>query len=236
MNMAEWLEANTVGTTIEGNASCLGACAIAFMGGSQFVDTEYPEGFSQRTLHLGGKLGFNAPYLTATDKTGRDAGETYSSALQLVARMMALGSDGEGGYFPEHLMLKLLAAGPGKYYMIDDIIKAQKFNIDLLGAPKAKWTVRALCNACIVRNERRASVDACDKPVATTMVGKDIVQTTFYGFSGEGSYYCSTRLSKKTGEAWIASEQGEDEISSAKDEDFKLLTDEDALPVGFKDN
>jgi hypothetical protein len=118
--------------------------------------------------------------------------------------------------------------------MIDDTIKANEFNINLIGAPKATWTTQALCNACVVRNKRQAAANACEAPVASKTIGVDVTEMTFHGF-GDGAYaYCSTRLSSKTGEASIAPTQYE--ASSAKDDDFVPLFDEDALPVSLHDD
>ncbi len=232
--IAEWLAGRNVTTIIGNGASCYSACAIAFMGGSEWEQIY----LSKRKLHLGGRLGFHAPYLIALSKTysGSELQATYAEGLQAVARMMKLGSDmGEDGFIPERVMLKLLAAGPRDLYMVDDVIKARELNIELIGVPKAKWTTAALCNACVVRNERRARTDACEQPIASAMISKDVTQTTFFGFAGEGSYYCSVRLSNKTGQASIAATIGEEEISR-KDLEFTPLDDEDALPVSLKDD
>jgi hypothetical protein len=234
LSIAEWVAGRNVTTVIASGASCYSACAIAFMGGSEWEEIYLPK----RKLHVGGHLGFHAPYLIAIGKTysGPELEATYSSGLQAVARMMKLGAEmGEDGFIPERVMLKLLAAGPSELYMVDDVIKARELGIELIGVPKAKWTTAALCNACVVRNERRARSDACDKPVASTMAEKDVVQTTFFGFAGEGSYYCSVRLSRKTGMASIAATIIENEISQ-KDLKFTPLGDEDALPVQLKED
>lgn len=184
--IAEWLTGKNVTTVIDNGALCYSACAIAFMGGS-----EWEEIYSaKRKLHVGGRLVFHAPYLIALSKTysGRDLEATYSEGLQAVARMMKLGADmGEDGLIPERVMLKLLAAGPSELYMVDDITKARELGIELIGVPKARWTTAALCNACVVRNDRRARTDACEQPVASTAISKDVTQTTFYGFAGEGA-------------------------------------------------
>ncbi|MGR9276228.1 hypothetical protein ACU8KI_16630 [Rhizobium leguminosarum] len=232
--IAEWLAGRNVTTIIGNGASCYSACAIAFMGGSEWEQIY----LSKRKLQVGGRLGFHAPYLIALSKTysGSELQATYAEGLQAVARMMKLGSDmGEDGFIPERVMLKLLAAGPRDLYMVDDVIKARELNIELIGVPKAKWTTAALCNACVVRNERRARTDACEQPIASAMISKDVTQTTFFGFAGEGSYYCSVRLSNKAGQASIAATIGEEEISR-KDLEFTPLDDEDALPVSLKDD
>jgi hypothetical protein len=203
------------------------------MGGSDWEEIYAP----RRKLHVGGRLGFHAPYLIALSKTysGPDLEATYSAGLQAVARMMKLGADmGEDGFIPERVMLKLLAAGPSELYLVDDVIKARELGIELIGVAKARWTTAALCNACVVRNERRARTDACEQPVASTAISKDITQTTFYGFAGEGAYYCAVRLSKKTGKATIAATIDEDEMSR-DDTKFIPLDDDDAMPVGLQE-
>jgi hypothetical protein len=232
--IAEWLAGRNITTVVGSGSVCYSACAIAFMGGSDWEQIYLPK----RKLHLGGKLGFHAPYLIAFSKTysGAELEATYSDGLQAVARMIKLGAEmGEPGFLPERVMLKLLAAGPSELYLVDDVVKGKELHIELLGVPKAKWTTAALCNACVVRNERRARVDACDQPVSSTMISKDIVQTSFYGFAGEGSYYCAVRLSKKTGAATIAATIGEDELSR-KDLEFRPLGNEDALPVSLQED
>ncbi|WP_146260213.1 hypothetical protein [Rhizobium tubonense] len=234
LSIAEWLAGRNVTTVIANGASCYSACAITFMGGSEWEEIYLPK----RKLHVGGRLGFHAPYLIAIGKTysGLELEATYSSGLQAVARMIKLGAQmGEVGFIPERVMLKLLAAGPNDLYMVDDVIKTRELGIELIGEPKATWTTAALCNACVVRNERRARSDACDHPIASTMAERDVVQTTFFGFAGEGSYYCSVRLNRKTGRASIAATLTENKISE-KGLKFAPLEDEDALPVGLKED
>ncbi|UIJ85275.1 hypothetical protein LZK77_16285 [Rhizobium leguminosarum] len=220
--IAEWLAGRNIATVVGNGALCYSACAIAFMGGSDWEQIYLPK----RKLHIGGKLGFHAPYLIALNKTysGAELEATYSDGFQAVARMMELGAGmGEIGFIPERVMLKLLAAGPRDLYVIDDVIKAKALSIELIGVPKAKWTAASLCNACIVRNERRARIDACDQPVSSAAISKDVVQTSFFGFAGEGSYYCAVRLSKKTGKASIAATLGEDDSPMRIWSSFRLM-------------
>ena len=89
--IAEWLTGKNVTTVIDDGASCYSACAIAFMGGSEWEEIYT----ARRKLHVNGRLGFHAPYLIALSKTysGPDLEATYSEGLQAVARMMKLGAD-----------------------------------------------------------------------------------------------------------------------------------------------
>jgi hypothetical protein len=238
LKMAEYLDGKGLTTVVQSNASCYGACAIAFMGGSVFEDDHtYP----RRALHLGGKLGFNASYLTEGDKIGRNPKQIYADGQRFVARMMMLGADMNDGVFSENIMLNILSKGENDYYMIDNVIKTRSLGIFLADVPKAKWTTQTLCYACVVAYMGAPSENGCGD-ADTIKLSKDVTQVAFADFTVSGFpddpaeeqvFHCVTRFSSKTGEAWIAPKEAD--LSLVKDEDFKPLRDEDALPVTFKD-
>lgn len=65
IEIADFLHENGMATAIPEGATCLSACAIAFLGGSQFSDS--PDPIPHRLLHVGGRLGVHAPSLAVPD-------------------------------------------------------------------------------------------------------------------------------------------------------------------------
>jgi len=106
MRMGRVLRRFGVGTLIRAGDRCLSACALAFLGGA----TPGPEGaVANRSLEIGGQLGFHAFYATR-DPGARDAatsrarGVTEGRAMSavIIAYVIDMGVD------PEHVLRALI--------------------------------------------------------------------------------------------------------------------------------
>ncbi|MBZ0229993.1 MAG: hypothetical protein K8F58_16295, partial [Bauldia sp.] len=220
-------------TIIESYSNCLSACAIVFAAGSDWEDGVV---LPNRKMHYSATLGFHAPFVTlpGSQYSAEQAEKLFSAGLRAVARMMTLGDQGDGtGVIPNRVILELLKRGPGELYMVDTPLKADELGIDLLGVPKARWSKRKACNACLIKNQGRAVNDACDAmndaPITLRRTGD--VSLIFDGFGGEGAYQCIVKL-RGDGvgrvEADIVPLATEDEFP-LRDYEFLSLTDQDAL-------
>lgn len=195
LDIAEWLVSRNIETVLVADAKCYSACALIFMGGSDWEEIFLP----RRRMDLSAKLGFHAPYLVLPDVnfTSQDIGQAYGIGLRAVARMMKLGEDRGGeGFIANKVILELLSRGPSELYYVDNILKANELGIALDGVPKSMWTERDGCNACIVKNEGRAVEGVCEHRAAVSKIGKSTTQFIFDGFAGEGAYSCAIRTER----------------------------------------
>jgi len=63
--LADFFRDMKIATYVEADASCLSACALAFLGGSGFWPTGGIGTYVDRRLAPGGRLGFHSPYFSA---------------------------------------------------------------------------------------------------------------------------------------------------------------------------
>ncbi|MBE1706729.1 MULTISPECIES: hypothetical protein [Mesorhizobium] len=195
LDIAEWLVSRDIETVLVADAKCYSACALIFMGGSDWEEIYLP----RRRMHVSAKLGFHAPYLVLprANFTSEDITSAYAIGLRAVARMMKLGEDRGGeGFIANRVILELLSKGPSELYYVDNVLKANELGIALDGVQKPMWTERDACNACIVKNEGRAVEGVCEQPATASKIGKSTTQFVFNGFAGEGAYSCAVRTEK----------------------------------------
>jgi hypothetical protein len=232
LDIAEWLASRNIETVLTAEANCYSACAIIFMGGSDWEEIYLP----RRRMHLSAKLGFHAPYLSLpkANFTAEDITVAYAIGLRAVARMMKLGEDRGGeGFIPNRVILELLSKGPSDFYYVDNVLKANELDITLDGVPKPMWTEREACNACIVKNEGRAVEGVCEQLATASKISRSTTQFVFVGFAGEGAYSCAVRkqehndttVSAKIVQTFVPGE----ELGSAM-LPFVELADSDSLP------
>lgn len=118
------------GTALPEGASCLSACALAFMGGSWF----HPEGESRvpnRVMHPTATLGFHAPMLRVSERqyTAANVGEAYALALDSLSEIIRRRAE-EEFVFAESLFVNMLAfSGEENFYYIDTVGKAARNQI-----------------------------------------------------------------------------------------------------------
>jgi hypothetical protein len=232
LNIAEHVVETQITTVLDKGASCFSACAMIFAAGS---DGEEGLVFPKRKMHVSARLGFHAPYMEPPNKvyTPESVKTAYSFGLESVGRMISLGHDiGGKGLIPNNVILELLKKGPDQLYVVDTVLRAKELQIQLLGVKKQEWTPRQACNAAMNTSEGAFAVDAC-KDAGTAQpkpVSPGVVQYSFYGFGGEGSYNRVVRIKRDRNGRVLASISGfvvDEEIPSVKK--FTPLIDEDAL-------
>lgn len=234
LDIADYLLGRNVETVLDEGAWCMSSCAIVFMAGSEWEEIYLPK----RRMHWTAKLGFHAPYLLPPNQsyTQTELSVAYALGLRSVARMMTLGSDGDGeteGFIPNRVIQELLKKGPDEAYLIDNAMKAGELAIDLVGVPNATWSTGQACHACVIRNRGHSTTDACAHPDKAEIkkTSENSFDYLFHGFGGEGAYLCVVRVTRQeNGEASAAIQ------STVTDDDFPLhpeffipLTDQDAL-------
>jgi hypothetical protein len=124
--LAEIFSSRGIETVVAAGASCLGPCAIAFLGGS--VGAEEGSTTISRTLAVGGKLGFHAPALDLPDGTISKAvvESAYEVTLSQIARLVA--SDGMLS-LRARLFPVFLTTGPGNFRLITNVADLGDFEI-----------------------------------------------------------------------------------------------------------
>lgn len=119
-------------TIIGDGARCYSSCAIIFLAGSlQHEAAREPF----RHLHVRGKLGFHAPYLTLPNSSysKADAEQLFKAALLAIADLLKL--DGRGDNLPKGLLAEMLRKGPAELFNVDTIGQIREFKIGLFGTP-----------------------------------------------------------------------------------------------------
>ena len=119
LELFEHFATNRIATAVDSPDACLSACAIAFMGGANGA---YGDRFADRTLHVGGRLGFHSPFL---GREGRDlnvAGDhlTVGVAVGISVVAKLLRAD-RYNLMPKSLIADMLETPPSSLYYIDTL-------------------------------------------------------------------------------------------------------------------
>ncbi|MEA3278727.1 MAG: hypothetical protein U9Q81_26195 [Pseudomonadota bacterium] len=130
LDVVEFIVEHYIGTVIDDGAECYSACALIFMSGNG-VTRNFVETYINRELHVGGNLGFHAPYV-------KFQGVGYNAAIKQLGRMLKLldnkGSLLTGKHFLKHsLIAELLLRSPKEIFNIDTVDKAGRWDIALTG-------------------------------------------------------------------------------------------------------
>lgn len=199
LQIARRLDGSNITTVLRANAECYSACAVAFMGGSTFMEGTW----GSRKMHWTANLGFHAPYIDLTGKefSEQDIVSAYETGLRSVAEMMRLGAmahPGAQGFIPSRIILELLERGPSEFFMIDSPVLAKELDIEVFGVTVPDRTIEGLCNACIVANDGHVRYDLCER-ASVGFRGPDSTEISFHGVAAEGHAFCVTRLSSGPG-------------------------------------
>lgn len=146
--IAVLLKQTNVATVVDRGAECYSACAFLFLAGNAQA-SEDGELAPDRTLDVGGTLGFHAPYL-ASGGTGTDVAvatiENFRRGVGAIAKLLEIDAR---ELFPRGLLGKALQVGPNELLYIDTIEKTGVWKIELKGyKPPAALTARMLDQAC----------------------------------------------------------------------------------------
>ena len=121
-------EAGGLTTYVDANATCYSACAVVFMGGTSIHNTRHWQGPEpERTLHVMGKLGFHAPYLTRDTDKAEYVIQAYTEGVQAIAKLAQL------KIINSDLLVEMLLRGRDEIFMIDTVDKAGRWGFDLAG-------------------------------------------------------------------------------------------------------
>lgn len=152
--IARHLLENSVRTIIQDGAECYSACAVTFLGGSKIIEDSV---YVDRWLHIGGKLGFHAPYIRGVpDRTYKDKviETAYWAGISAVRRMINIAKGTHFTYvspdvMPQALIGEMLERGPSEVFSVETIRQLIKFKIKAFGFHiPARVTETMLCNAC----------------------------------------------------------------------------------------
>lgn len=210
--LAQYFAGNGIRTFIDNGDTCLSACAVAFLGGranSSEVDAIY------RTLHVGGTLGFHAPFLVVPggnyDKATVES--AYLAATRAMGEFTKLSAD-KGAFAAQDrvktgLLTELLQRGPSEMFYIDTVDKAGRWDIQIAGvqeirAPERQHYVNACANAPAWTNDKYSATaqdPAADKFETLAQVRGKYGRSTraLVAFHGYVSQYCYISIKERQG-------------------------------------
>ncbi len=132
LKLADFFRTSGVSTHVESGATCLSACAIAFLGGTRlsFEDAVIPN--RSRSLHATATLGFHPPQLDVPDR--RFNREEVTKAFQVAIRASALLFDSLDKLdISRQFALNFFAVPQGEFYYVDTVSRADELGVDLTG-------------------------------------------------------------------------------------------------------
>jgi hypothetical protein len=138
------------GTAVPDGASCLSACAVAFLAG-RFNNPEAGGAFStDRVIHPRARLGFHAPSLLLGERAySREEVDTaYAIALKSMAGILRHRATMLTA-IPDSLFLELLGTPPFEMTYLETVGQAAQWQIDVVPVAMPTGAVQsALSNAC----------------------------------------------------------------------------------------
>lgn len=149
-----------IGTRVTSEASCLSACAIAFLGGTVVNEASMSERF--RFVQPGGLLGFHAPSL------GIDGDNLVPAALMetsYASALLALGeliSESKAFEIDTSLLEVITSTPPDDMYIVEIVDDFARWNIDIETA--ADWTpdatdVARTCYSYFLWNDGKSALE-----------------------------------------------------------------------------
>ena len=212
VKLATYFIDHAVQTAVEADASCISACAVAFMGGSE---NHYESvHMASRNLHIAGKLGFHAPFveLPPGQYSEKTIQKSYAAAFSALARL--------AGMKPRHqstepiidanLIAAMAANGPDEAFFIDTVGKASRFGIELIGGSKPSQTqLGHLCNVCEnifgVKRNGRDSAEACRSSASDPNLRRgNFLFFGGFGSGGEIDGVCAVQLRRELTEQYAS--------------------------------
>jgi len=198
LKLAQYFIDQAVQTYVEEGASCYSACAIAFMGGTEnhYESVHMPS----RNLHIGGVLGFHAPYLKlpSGEYSEQTVQNSYAAAFAALGKLAGMGKrrNSADPIIDPTLIALLAEQGPEGAFLIDTVGKAARFGIALVGAaPPQKYTTTSFCNVCLNRFGVKRAHDIRQDECGTPDRSRDgnILVFGGYGAGGEVDGVCAVQ-------------------------------------------
>jgi hypothetical protein len=212
----ELIAENKIATIIDRNDVCFSACAIAFMGGA---DGAYGDRFPDRTLYIGGTLGFHSPFANPNNSAVPSELNTLAIGVAVGVKVVAalLRAD-KFDLLPKALLAEMLDTDPSSIYAIDTTKKVGLAKITLAGvALPAKITKTMLYQACINSDPWYRDVDvaadngdARQSEIAVFDKG-DRHRVIFHGFDLQAMCNCAAEIVKSNSdtELYVKIEYGD---------------------------
>lgn len=124
--MFEAIWAKNLTTAVMPGARCESACAVAYLGGSLVDQGTDLTRHVERTLWLGGKLGFHGPGLNLANGqtyTNDDVGKAFQIAIATSARLFEINRVQDRGSraMTDHLYHRWLKTAPSSMYFIETV-------------------------------------------------------------------------------------------------------------------
>jgi hypothetical protein len=137
LKIARIVKEENISTVVKKSAFCKSACAFIFMAGRNLQYGMDP--VIDRTLQIGGDLGFHSPYPDNGDGT-------FAQAIQAIIQLrQTLGNVA----LPDDLFIKLLETKPDDFVTIRWVWDALRWKISLKGYKPPSHTREELYNACV---------------------------------------------------------------------------------------
>lgn len=154
-----------IGTAIARGHVCLSACALAFMGGTHFTESDIGD-LPNRILHPLGRLGFHSPSLQVEAGSYDEATVTkaYDVALKSVSAVLEMAARNR---FALSLSVQMLATPANSMYDVMTVGEASRWGIGV-GPVKEPAGLTAAGVAMACSNSDSQSLDA---PVVARAVG-----------------------------------------------------------------
>ena len=154
----------TVTTYVMNRAECYSACGLIFLAGQ--IHDRGGEDYPSRYLHVGGRLGFHAPYLVEPAEpddqkkySRRDMANVFKLAIRSVTDAIELFdrrtrggpglNDDNRPWVNASLFIEMLRKGPDELFAIDTVGKSGRWGINLVGVKEVGvLNTKALQRAC----------------------------------------------------------------------------------------
>lgn len=128
-------------TYIPSGAECISACSLVFLSGNTWVGQGATKQYNARILHVGGALGFHAPFTNFNANrsfSGRDGNKIFSLAVRALSEANSLRlqkrSSGEET-FNDFLFSGFISTPPKQLFFINTVGDAVLGDVDIRGLP-----------------------------------------------------------------------------------------------------
>jgi hypothetical protein len=145
--IAKVVDDSTVMTVVEDGASCLSACAIAFLGGNQDTD-DSGDYAAARSIAPTAKLGFTAPTLDlpASGFGKAEADGAYARLMKVISDFVAASSD---MYVEPEAVAEILKPRGSEVYFVNDVYRLAHMGVEVENvAPPRALTASMARNLC----------------------------------------------------------------------------------------
>jgi|GEM_PF-2631934 len=143
-DLADFFADAKIGTVVAPGRRCTGPCALAFMGGTVDLNSEFGP---LRRMWPDSVLGFSLD-----TETPSPAAPYAQLARMLTAGSLIKNRDGDvhtiARRFPLEVVLELLRDADGPVFFVDSLHKAAVLEIELVGIPEATLDNRGLTGLC----------------------------------------------------------------------------------------